>query len=64
MLSLGRKEDEYIMIGDDIKIKIIKSEGTVRIGIEAPSDLPIVRGELYEDQQRISANTQKQSVTR
>lgn len=64
MLSLGRKEDEYIMIGDDIKIKIIKSEGTVRIGIEAPSDLPIVRGELYEDQQRISAKAQKQSVTR
>lgn len=60
MLTLGRKEDEYIMIGDDIMIKLVKGEGTIRIGIEAPKDLPIVRGELYEEQQR---EAQKQSVT-
>lgn len=51
MLTLGRKEGEYIMIGDEIMIKLVKGEGTVRIGIEAPKGLPIVRGELYEEQQ-------------
>ena len=48
MLSLGRKQGETIMIGDDIMIKVIKSDDNVRIGIVAPKELSIVRGELYE----------------
>ena len=51
MLSLGRKQGETIMIGDDIMIKVIKSDDNVRIGIVAPKELSIVRGELYEKEQ-------------
>ena len=51
MLSLGRKQGETIMIGDDIMIKVIKSCDSVRIGIVAPNELAIVRGELYEREQ-------------
>lgn len=51
MLVLGRKPGEYVMIGDDIKIKVIKSEdGNLRLAIDAPKDLSIVRGELSEQQ--------------
>lgn len=47
MLVLTRKIDEEIMIGDDIKVTLIRVRGnTVRIGIEAPRDVRIVRGEL------------------
>ena len=51
MLVLGRKIGEYIMIGDNIKVKVIKSEdGDLRLAIEAPKDVTIVRGELMEKQ--------------
>ena len=51
MLVLGRKPGEYIMIGENIKIKVVKSEdGNLRLAIEAPKDLSIVRGELNERQ--------------
>ncbi|QDT11499.1 carbon storage regulator [Planctomycetes bacterium K23_9] len=47
MLVLTRKLDEQIMIGNDIKVTLIRVRGnTVRIGIEAPKDIRIVRGEL------------------
>ncbi|NND99424.1 MAG: carbon storage regulator [Pirellulaceae bacterium] len=47
MLVLTRKLDEQILIGDDIKVTLIRVRGnTVRIGIEAPRDIRIVRGEL------------------
>ena len=47
MLVLTRKTDEQIMIGDDIKITLIRVRGnTVRLGIEAPRDVRIMRGEL------------------
>ena len=48
MLSLGRKEGETIMIGDEIMVKVIKCGESVRIGIAAPNQYAIVRGELYE----------------
>ena len=39
------------MIGDNIKVKVIKSEdGDLRLAIEAPKDVTIVRGELMEKQ--------------
>ncbi|HBV88583.1 carbon storage regulator [Desulfosporosinus sp.] len=51
MLVLGRKPGEYVMIGEDIKVKVIKSEdGHLRLAIQAPKDLMIVRGELTEQQ--------------
>ncbi len=47
MLVLTRKADEQILIGDDIKITLVRVRGnSVRLGIEAPRDVRIVRGEL------------------
>ena len=50
MLVLTRKRNESIKIGDDIVITIvrIKSNGDVRVGIEAPPNVNIVRTELLE----------------
>ena len=50
MLVLTRKLDEQILIGDDIKITLIRVRGgSVRIGIDAPRSLRVVRGELGKD---------------
>ncbi len=50
MLVLTRKPAEMIQIGDDIVIKVIKTaKGTVKIGIDAPDDIRVVRGELLDD---------------
>jgi carbon storage regulator CsrA len=47
MLVLTRKKDEAICIGDDIVIKIIATDKqSVRIGIEAPDNVTILREEL------------------
>jgi carbon storage regulator CsrA len=47
MLVLSRKLDESIHIGNDIKITILRVKGnTVRIGIDAPRDVRVVRSEL------------------
>ena len=47
MLVLTRKTDERIQIGDDITITVVKIRGGhVRIGIEAPRGIRILRGEL------------------
>lgn len=49
MLVLGRKPGEYVMIGSDIKVQVIKSkEGDLRLSIEAPKEIPVVRGELLD----------------
>lgn len=47
MLVLSRKENETIKIGDDVEIRILEVKGdTVRIGIDAPKSVDILRGEL------------------
>lgn len=47
MLVLSRKINETIKIGDDTEIRILEVKGdTVRIGIEAPKTVDILRGEL------------------
>lgn len=47
MLVLSRKQKQEIMIGDNVKITVLKVKGnTVRLGIEAPRDVHVVRGEL------------------
>ena len=49
MLVLTRKADEQIVIGDDIKITLVRVRGnSVRIGIEAPREVRVLRGELAE----------------
>lgn len=52
MLVLSRAEAESILIGDDIRITVIRVGGDkVRLGIEAPRDLHIVREELLTEAQ-------------
>lgn len=49
MLILSRKEGESIVIGDAIKIQVVTSDkGVVKLGIEAPSDITILRSELLK----------------
>lgn len=49
MLVLTRKRSEKIHIGDNIVIKVIKSgRNSVKIGIEAPDNVRVLRAELYE----------------
>ncbi len=52
MLVLSRKPGEQFLIGDQIKITIVRVSpgGAVRIGIDAPNNLNIVRAELVQDE--------------
>ena len=51
MLVLTRKANETIQIGDDVKVVVIKTQdGRVRLGIDAPPDVRILRGELIEEE--------------
>jgi carbon storage regulator len=53
MLVLSRHRDESIMIGDEIVVTIVDIRGDkVRLGIEAPSQVPVHRQEVYEAIQR------------
>ena len=52
MLVLSRKQLEGIVIGDNIRIKVVKIDrNQVRLGIEAPADVLIVRDELVNDEE-------------
>lgn len=49
MLVLSRQRDETIMIGDDIEITVVDIRGDkVRLGITAPTTIPVHRKEVYE----------------
>ena len=48
MLVLSRQKDQTIMIGDNIEITIVDVRGDkVRIGITAPSEIPVHRKEVH-----------------
>ncbi len=50
MLVISRKREESLVIGDNIEIKIVKiEENSVKIAIDAPRDLKILRKELIQD---------------
>ena len=49
MLVLSRKKNEKIIINDDISITVVEIRGDkVSLGIEAPREVPVHRGEVYE----------------
>jgi carbon storage regulator len=49
MLVLSRKRDERIVIGDNIVITVVEVRGDkVRLGIEAPTDVPVHRQEILD----------------
>jgi carbon storage regulator len=50
MLVLSRKPGEKIVIGDDITLTVVRVQGNqVRLAIDAPDDVRILRGELVAD---------------
>ncbi len=56
MLVLSRHRDESIMIGDNIVITIVDIRGDkVRLGIQAPTNVPVHREEIYEAIKREAA---------
>ena len=61
MLILSRKSGESIVIDGRIHVKIVRVEGEViKVGIDAPSDVPVHRYEVYEEIQR----SNQQALTR
>lgn len=52
MLVLSRRESQWIRLGDSIVVTIVRVGGDrVRLGIQAPSDVVILRGELDANKQ-------------
>lgn len=57
MLILSRKVNESIKIGDQITLKVMGVKGNqVRLGIDAPKEVPVHREEIYE---RIKRETEE-----
>lgn len=60
MLVLTRKSNQSIMIGDEIEVSVLSVVGDkVRIGIQAPRDIPVFRKEVYleiQDERAASAD--------
>lgn len=50
MLVLSRKIGQSLLIGNDIRIKVVEIRGQqVRLGLEAPDDVPVIREELHRE---------------
>ena len=64
MLVLSRKLKQEILIGDNVKITVLKVKGnTVRLGIEAPRDIHVVRGELPQFNDASKDNEQAETAS-
>ena len=60
MLVLTRKSNQSIMIGDDIEVSVLAIMGEkVRIGIQAPRDIPVFRKEVYIEIQEEGSDAHK-----
>ncbi len=58
MLVLTRKSNQSIMIGDEIEVSVLSVMGDkVRIGIQAPREVPVFRREVYLEIQREQGGT-------
>lgn len=65
MLILTRKQNEEIQLGSGITLKVLAiSDGQVKLGITAPDDVKIFRGEIYEKvkQSTIEASVQSKNA--
>ena len=63
MLVLSRKKNESIVINNDIVITVVEIRGDkVRLGIEAPKDVPVHRQEVYEAIHGVKAPAPTQPV--
>ena len=63
MLVLSRQRDESIIIGDDVVITIVDVRGDkVRLGIDAPTEIPVHRREVYEAIQRENQRSSMSSL--
>jgi carbon storage regulator len=65
MLVLTRKSNQSIMIGDDIEVSVLAIIGEkVRIGIQAPRDIPVFRKEVYLEiqQERLGGKGAREEV--
>ncbi len=57
MLVLSRRVGEKILIGDDITITIVRvAQGTVRVGVDAPRDMAVIRQEVADSMKRLHEN--------
>ena len=64
MLVLTRKVDEKINIGDDIIVSVLEIDrGSVRLGIDAPRQVPIFRHEIYERIQAENISSSQRTST-
>ena len=62
MLVLSRQRDESIIIGDNIVLTVVDIRGDkVRLGIDAPKEIPVHRQEVYEAIQRENRRAAEQS---
>ena len=61
MLVIGRRDGERIFIGPDIEVVLVRSRaGEARLGIEAPSNVVILREELEnEDKEEVARGSKK-----
>ena len=61
MLVIGRRDGERIFIGPDIEVVLVRSRaGEARLGIEAPSNVVILREELEnEDKEEVDRGSKK-----
>ena len=53
MLVLSRREGQTVQIGQDVVVRVVKAtRNGVRLAFEAPRELPVMRGELFESSDR------------
>lgn len=65
MLVLSRKVGERILIGDDIRITVVRvSGGGVRIGVEAPAEKAVIREELKAQLEQAAAEQARLEKTK
>lgn len=63
MLVLTRKVNESIIIGDDTEIMVVEIKGDqVKLGVKAPRDITVYRGEIYKEIQKENIEAAKSSI--